>query len=60
MSKYYYIEIKEGDKWKLLQTETRLSIALEYVRLKHKDGRVGGPLRIVRTTRHTIYTEEKK
>lgn len=55
MSKYYYIEAKFGTKWVLLETTTRQTDALHYVKEK-----VGEryKMRVVKVER-TIVFEDK-
>ena len=58
MIKFYYVEVKVGNKWLLLQTFTKHTDALHNV--KERSGEERYPMRIVRVVRTIIFSEENK
>jgi hypothetical protein len=56
MSKFYYVEIKLGTKWTLVDTFTRQTDALHHV--KENSGEKY-PMRIVRVVRTIVFDGEK-
>jgi len=55
--KYYYIEVKLGNKWTLVHVETRHKDALNYVRLNPP---VKYAIRIVRVERTIVFHDGDK
>jgi hypothetical protein len=53
MTKYYYIEVRLGSKWVLVETKTRQVDALDYVRTQSVDHKY--PLRVVKVTRTIVF-----
>jgi hypothetical protein len=56
MNKIYNVEIKLGSRWTLIQTETRQTDALDYVR---QNAGKKYPMRIVRVVRTIVFDGTK-
>jgi hypothetical protein len=56
VSKFYYVEIKFGTRWTLVETHTRQTDALQYV--KDNSGEKY-PMRIVRVVRTVVFDGSK-
>ncbi len=57
MATHYYIESKIGNRWHLLNVETRQTDALHYVK---ENPPTKYPLRIVKVTRKVVFEDKVK